>query len=120
MTSVDCSRWCQLGLATALRARDEARRLQSLGWERHDAGTQYLWPGAAWGARQGRRHGIGGVKSGAAKSDMDTRRRKKKATDRRDPTDSGIGHRREERRRSGCWAGQWDGPQGKELGHVEE
>ena len=25
-----------------------------MGWERYDAGIRYLWPKAAWGARQGR------------------------------------------------------------------
>ena len=90
-----------------------------MGWERHDAGTQYLWPGAAWGVRQQRRHGAGRVGSGAAESDADTRGRKKKATDRRDPADSGTGRGRDEWCGCGCWATLRNEGSCGEAGHAE-
>jgi len=49
-----------LGLQDRLRRRSARRAcgvLRSLGWEGTAAGTRYLWLGAAWGARQVRRHG---------------------------------------------------------------
>ena len=98
----------------ASSGRDETRRLRSLGWERHDAGIRYLWPGAAWGARQGGRRGRRGLLTTVMSSTEMIMRwnttwltcgARPSASQRREESDHAV---------SACyWAGLLAGPRGK-------